>query len=301
MTLEDKVRPGLLRVDVPIGELTTYKLGGPARYFAEPGSEAELLQLVGAARSEEIPVLFLGRGSNLVVSDEGWPGLAVRLAGEFLEVTVPASGLIVAGGAVPLPRLARMSVESGRGGLEFYVGIPGSVGGAVRMNAGGHGSSTSDVLHSARVWLADNEEPDEIGVGDLGFDYRRSRLGSADVVISATFRTTQSSVEAGSATLREITRWRRENQPGGTLNAGSVFKNPPGAAAGRIIDRLGLKGFSVGGASVSVRHANFFEAAPDASARDLYRLVATVRQIVHDETGIDLEPEIQFAGAFDED
>lgn len=301
MKLVDLVAAGRLREHVSLAALTTYKLGGPARFFAEPSSESELFDLVAAARREGVEILVLGRGSNLVISDRGWPGLAVRLAGDFNRIEVAETGIITAGAAVPLPRLARESVEAGRGGLEFFVGIPGSVGGAIRMNAGGHGASTADVLDHARIWFGAAGEIQAADPERLELSYRHSSLGPNDIVLFASFATKPVSVEAGNAKLREITRWRRENQPGGTLNAGSVFKNPDEGPAGKIIDELGLKGFRVGSASVSRRHANFFEAAPEATASDVHRLVSRVREIVREKTGIDLEPEVQFAGSFDED
>ncbi len=207
--------------------------------------------------------------------------------------------MVTAGAAVSLPRLARETVKNDRGGLEWCVGIPGSVGGAVRMNAGGHGSDTAGSLVTATVLELETLDARHMSAADLELEYRHSALTDGEVVLDATFRTVDQDREAGEAHLREITRWRKEHQPGGTFNAGSVFKNPPGDAAGRIIDELGLKGFRVGGAQVSTRHANFFEADRSASARDVYELVAEVRRRVKGATGIDLEPEIRFIGSFD--
>jgi UDP-N-acetylmuramate dehydrogenase len=291
---------GLVRRDAPLGPFTTYKFGGPARWLAEVGSVSALVAVLEARRADgAVPLLVLGRGSNVVIADAGFDGLVVRLAGEFLGVSLDGP-TITAGGAVALPRLARFAVEHERGGLEWCVGIPGSVGGAVVMNAGGHGSDTAGWLVDAAVMDADAAEPAVLTTADLDLGYRHSSLSGRHIVLSARFRTIGQPSSEGERLLRGITRWRREHQPGGTLNAGSVFKNPSGDAAGRIIDALGLKGHAVGGAAVSHRHANFFEAGPGATAQDVFDLVKSVHDIVAQATGVDLVPEIRFAGSFRE-
>lgn len=287
-----------LRRDVVLAPYTTYRFGGPARYLVEAESEDDLSAAGSLAAAEGLPVFVLGRGSNVVVSEKGFDGVVIRLGPGFATRTFHEDGSVTAGGAVPLPVLARESVKAGRGGLEFYVGIPGSVGGAVRMNAGCHGSDTAGWLLIARVVTLPEGQASDRTPGDLGLSYRHSDLGDADVVVAARFRTEPCPPEAGEARIREITRWRRDTQPGGTLNAGSVFKNPPGDAAGRIIDQAGLKGFRVGAVEVSTRHANFFVAAEGATASDLYALVAAVRLRVREATGIDLVPEVRFVGDF---
>jgi UDP-N-acetylmuramate dehydrogenase len=195
-----------------------------------------------------------------------------------------------------LPVLARRAAAAGRGGLEFFVGIPGSVGGAVRMNAGGHGRETAEVLLRARlVDLAGGGDEVERPASDLALGYRCSAVGPSQIVTGADFAVRDASPADCEAAVAEIVRWRREHQPGGA-NAGSVFRNPPGDAAGRIIDALGLKGFRVGGAVVSPKHANFFQADPGATADDVYRLVHAVRGRVREATGLDLEPELRMVG-----
>jgi UDP-N-acetylmuramate dehydrogenase len=288
----------LVRCGVPLGPLTTYKLGGAANAFLEAGDEASLREVL-ATVDPAVPVLVLGRGSNIVFSDAGFPGLVVKLGGEFLAVGIDASGVVTVGGAVPLPRLARQAAEAGRGGLEFYVGIPGSVGGAIRMNAGGHGSDTSEWLLSARILDVRSGDVRELDAAGLDLAYRHSNLDADDLVLEARFRTVERQREASEGMIREITRWRREHQPGGTLNAGSVFKNPPGDSAGRLIDASGLKGHRRGGVSVSTMHANFFVAGVDATAQDVFDLVNDVRRRVADRTGIVLDVELRFAGPFD--
>lgn len=289
---------GRVQTNVPLGSLTTYKLGGPARYFIQLETDDDLSLVADALQVDPQPILIVGRGSNLVVADSGWTGLAMQFGAGFSDFDLDDAGRVTAGAAVPLPRLARQSVSRGRGGLEFFVGIPGSVGGAVRMNAGGHGSDTAEWLVQARVFDLATGTWKQLDVEELDFHYRSSAIGPADLVVSAVFKTVPRAVEDGKARLREITRWRRQHQPGGTLNAGSVFRNPEGDAAGRIIDGLGLKGFRIGGAAVSKKHANFFEAGPDATAQDVYDLVKEIQRIVREKTEIDLVPEVQFAGTF---
>lgn len=287
---------GVVSESVEIGSLTTYRLGGPARYLAEVADRATLEVVIEALDDE--PVLILGRGSNVVISDRGFAGLVARLTGEFEQIEV-AGGRVVAGGAAWLPSLARETVARGVRGLEFFVGIPGSVGGAVRQNAGGHGSETREWLVEAEICSIRSGVARRSGPDDLEMSYRHSSIGSDDLVLSATFRGETGDPEEGRELIASIIRWRREHQPAAVYNAGSVFRNPPGDSAGRIIDALGLKGFSVGGVRVSEKHANFFVATPDATASDLYELVTQIRARVGSETGIDLTPEIQFVGEFE--
>lgn len=292
------VERGMIAPDNNLARLTTYKFGGPARYYAEPESESELLELARAIAEASLRVLVLGRGSNLVIADAGFNGVVIRLGGSFGGIAIDDAGRVLAGAAAPLASIARFGIESGRGGLEFFIGIPGSVGGAVRMNAGCHGSETGEFLETARVVDLVQSTVGERTPADLELGYRSSNLAATDVVVAATFRTTPSDPVAVRDRIREITVWRREHQPGGTYNAGSVFKNPPGDSAGRLIDALGLKGFRVGQVSVSDRHANFFVADEGALAQDLYDLVWAVRRRVGEARNVWLEPEIQFVGEF---
>jgi UDP-N-acetylmuramate dehydrogenase len=289
------VADGIVREDVPLGPLTTYKAGGPARIFATLDDLAQLRRVVESGLPREHRVLVLGRGSNLVVADAGFDGLVLRLGGAFGDISTEGER-VVAGSAAPLPRVARSSVESGVLGLEFFVGIPGSVGGAVRQNAGCFGVETSDCLVSANLIDLHDGTERRVDADGLDLGYRHSNLGSHHLVIDATFRGRPGSIAAGKEKMREITRWRRDHQPGGTLNAGSVFKNPPGIAAGQLIDDLGLKGMREGDVSVSEKHANFFVAGPNATSADIYRLVARVKDTVFERSGTILDPEIQFVG-----
>ncbi len=294
-----KTRHASMQRDVELAPLTTYKLGGVAAWFADVEDEDTLRAVLRSAGDVEF--LVLGRGSNLVVSDHGFPGLVIRLVGAFLQAALNEDGSLAAGAGMPLPRLARFAAAHDRGGLEFFVGIPGSVGGAVRMNAGGHGSDTATWLLDATILnrLTLHERSDE--PADLDLAYRHSNLDDADLVVAARFRTIEQSRARGEEILRDVTRWRKQHQPGGTLNAGSVFKNPRGDAAGRIIDALGLKGYRRGGVAVSDVHANFFVSNEGARAQDVWDLVWAIRRRVGDETGVWLEPELRFVGRFEGD
>ena len=283
----------------PLGPLTTYRVGGPAALLVEAHSVGDLALAARAVAAGEVPVLVVGRGSNLLVADAGFPGLAV-VVGEGLDgVEVDAAAATVrAGGAAFLPVVARRTAAAGLTGLEWAVGVPGSVGGAVRMNAGGHGSDTSRTL--ARVGLLDLGDGEaaavrEVDAGDLRLGYRRSSVGPGDVVVWAQFRLEAGDREASEAEIAEIVRWRREHQPGGQ-NAGSVFTNPPGDSAGRLVEEAGLKGLRVGSATVSPKHANFVQADEGGSADDVMALIEEVRQRVQDRTGVHLATELHLVG-----
>lgn len=289
------IADGVIRERVPLGPLTTYKSGGPARLFAEVDGRERLAELIGSGVTRDNEVLVLGRGSNLVVADSGFDGVVLKLGPGFAEIRVGAAD-VTAGGAAPLPRLARAAVDGGLRGLEFLAGVPGSVGGAVRQNAGCFGAETKDRLTEAEIVDLASGAVRRSGPEGLELSYRSSNVEPSDLVVEAVFRAEAGDPAAGRREIRRITRWRRRNQPGGTLNAGSVFKNPEHISAGELIDSLGLKGMSVGGVRVSARHANFFVADAGAVSDDIYLLTRAVRDRVLELTGTDLEPEIQFIG-----
>lgn len=294
--------PGRVQRDAPSAALTTYRCGGPIAVLVRAGGDEDLAAVAAAARAHSVEVLVIGRGSNLLVADEGFAGIGVVLEGGFESLDVDAgAGEVRAGGAVALPVLARRAVSAGVSGLEFFVGIPGSVGGAVRMNAGGHGRETKDVLVDARVFSFDDSAARVLGVEALALGYRCSGLGPREVVTAARFRGEPAADPAASvARIDEVVRWRREHQPGGQ-NAGSVFTNPPGDAAGRLIEASGCKGLRIGGARVSEKHANFFVADPGARARDVHALVLEVQRRVAEATGVLLRPELHLVGFVQED
>jgi len=290
---------GFASADLPLAPHTTYKLGGPALVFATPHDEQQLLLVAEAVRSTGLPTLVVGRGSNLLVADQGFLGIAISLASmadwvEFDDTVVHV------GAAVALPVLARRCASSGLVGFEWAVGVPGSVGGAVRMNAGGHGSDMAATLLGAQVLDLHTARRRWVPVDELGLHFRGSDLADHQVVLDARLQLQRGDAEEATATLTEIVRWRREHQPGGQ-NAGSVFVNPvPGELpAALLIDRLSLRGFRIGGAFVSEKHANFIQADDTATAADVRSVMKHVRAAVLASTGVALRSEVKLVG-FDE-
>ena len=282
------------RRDVPIGPMTTYRVGGAAALFVEIAGDDDLRLVAEAVRSTGVDVLVVGKGSNLLVADAGFDGLAVSLGDAYGDVEVDGSR-VRAGGAVALPVLARRTVAAGLTGLEWAVGVPGSVGGAVRMNAGGHGSDIAATLARVRVCDVATGEDGVVTAADLVLGYRSSAVTSTRLVVWAEFDLAPGDADSGAAALEEIVRWRRANQPGGQ-NAGSVFTNPPGDSAGRLVDAAGCRGLRRGSAHVSIKHANFVQADPGGSADDVAALVAEVRRRVQEVHGVDLHPEVRLVG-----
>lgn len=294
---------------VPLRSLTTFRVGGPADVLVRVRNRSEIERVAAVVRLTGVDVLVVGQGSNLLIADEGFRGVVVVLDGEFSQSQFPTPrpvsaeddpttgsvGVVVAGGAVKMPVLARQAAQRGLSGLEWMVGVPGSIGGAVRMNAGGHGSDVAANLVSADVWSLDSEGQRTLDNGELALGYRRSNLRDLDVVLSAVFTVGTCDVAEAEDNLAEIVRWRREHQPGGA-NCGSVFTNPPADSAGRLIDAAGLRGMRLGTASVSEKHANFIQADGDASAADIWALIITVRQRVFEASGVVLHPEVRTAG-----
>ena len=273
---------------------TTMRTGGPADLFAVAHNAFELRGLVRFVRARRIPLLILGRGSNLVLADAGFRGLVVQVRAEGARVE---GDRYLADAGVPMARAATETQAAGLTGLEYGLAIPGTVGGAVWGNAGAHGSDTAGVLESATVLLADGSEAVLTGT-DLGFSYRHSRFKDApdELILSAVFHLTPADPGEIRARLDEIRRWRREHQPLGIPSSGSVFRNPSGDSAGRLIDALGLKGYRVGGAVVSEKHANFIVNDAHGTAADVRRVAEHVRAEVRARHGIALAFEVEFAG-----
>jgi UDP-N-acetylmuramate dehydrogenase len=293
--------------DRPLGPLTTYRVGGPAAAFVEVATDDELAALAAAvAAGPRVPVLVVGRGSNLLVADAGFGGVAVQLSGAFESIDVGAAdgapgdvATVGAGGAASLPVVARRTAAAGLRGFEWAVGVPGSIGGAVRMNAGGHGSDMAAVLAGVRVVDLATGEDGWMGADRLDLSYRHSSIGPTRVVAAAELRLVRGSASEAEDEVAEVVRWRRANQPGGT-NAGSVFTNPPGDSAGRLADAAGCKGRRRGTAVVSSKHANFIQADAGGSADDVVALMAEVRAAVAEVHGVELVAETRLVG-FDDD
>ena len=294
---EDLLSKGLLegvKRRHPLGPLTAYRVGGSAALFVRPTDQEELVRVAEATASAEVRLLLVGRGSNMLVSDEGFEGLAVQLGPGFERIRLSEGG-VVAGGAAGMPVVARRSVVEGLTGFEWAVGVPGSIGGAVRMNAGGHGSDLAAVLRSA--WLVDLASGDRSlrTVEELDLGYRSSAVAPSQVVVEADLSLRPGSAEDGERLLAEIVRWRRENQPGGQ-NSGSVFTNPSGDSAGRLIDLVGARGLRIGTARVSEKHANFILAERGGLAADVLLVMAEVSRRVGEGLGVDLIAETVLVG-----
>jgi UDP-N-acetylmuramate dehydrogenase len=287
----------------PLGPLTTYGVGGPAGLLVEIEGPADLVAVRRVLAGTDLPVCVVGRGSNLLVADAGFDGIAVHLGPGFHVVTLPEQTgprpfSVRAGGATPLPVLARQAADEGWSGLTWAVGVPGSVGGAVRMNAGGHGADMAGCL-LRYTWV------DVTGAGGgtddvahLDYRYRHSSLGPSQLVLEAELAVTPGDAVAERAALAAIVRWRRDHQPGGA-NAGSVFTNPPGDAAGRLIEEAGLKGHRLGSAHVSAKHANFIQADKGGRADDVRALMEHVRSVVATRSGVHLAAEVRLLGFTD--
>ena len=288
-----------LRHDEPLGSLSTYRVGGRAARYVEVADPDELAAVAAALASLDppVPTLVVGRGSNLLVADAGFDGLALQLGPAFAtaELVDGDPTLLRAGGAASLPVVARRSVAAGLSGFEWAVGVPGSIGGAVRMNAGGHGSDMSEVLDRVRVIDLATGEDVSMGLAALDLSYRHSSITASQVVVEADLRLGVGDVAEGERQLNEIVRWRRANQPGGH-NAGSVFANPDGDSSGRLIDAAGCKGLRIGTAEVSTKHANFIQADDDGAADDVHALMVEVARRVHEHSGVRLRAETVLVG-----
>jgi UDP-N-acetylmuramate dehydrogenase len=287
--------------DEPLARFTTMRVGGPGDLFAVVHNPFELRALVKFARSRAIPYTLLGRGSNIVISDAGIRGLVIQDRAEGARID---GDRYHAGAGVAMARAATETQKAGLTGLEYGLAIPGTVGGAVWANAGAHDAETASVLESATVLLADGSER-VVPAAELRFAYRDSRFkdaeplpagGPAEIVMGATFRLQPADPDVIKGRLDEIRRWRQTHQPLGIPSAGSVFRNPEGDSAGRLIDELGLKGTRVGGAVVSEKHANFITNDQKGSATDVRRLGELVRARVREAHGIELRFEIEFVG-----
>lgn len=289
-------------LDHPVASLTTYRVGGRARVFVRVDREPQLGRVAEVAAAHSLAVIVIGRGSNMLVSDRGFPGIVVQL-GDFASHTdIGDDPVVGAGAAVPLPVLARRTAGAGLTGFEWAVGVPGSIGGAVRMNAGGHGSDMSASVIDARLFDWRDGSTREVERADLGLRFRGSSIGDDSVVLGVRLGLAVGDRAVCEATIEEIVRWRRENQPGGQ-NAGSVFVNPvPGEIpAGRLIDECGLRGFRIGSATVSTKHANFIQADEGGRAEDVFAVMSHVRRVVADKTGHVMRSEVRLVGFPDSD
>jgi len=285
-----------VRRSFSMAPLTTFRIWGPAALYLEPESDPDLVAAGEALAASGLPFIVIGKGSNLLVSDEGFPGLVLRL-GRGYRWAARDGNRLRAGGSMPLPALSGVALRHGLAGLAFGVAIPATVGGAVRMNAGAHGHSMADVVTSVEVLhLRDGRSE---SIADAGFSYRRSTLPEDAVVTGLTVTLEPGDPVSIRAEMDAARDWRRRTQPLAEPNCGSVFKNPPGDHAARLIEAAGLKGRRVGGAQVSTKHANFIVAEPGARAGDVLTLIHVLQDAVEADAGVRLEPEVHLVGAFD--
>ncbi|MDP8969017.1 MAG: UDP-N-acetylmuramate dehydrogenase [Actinomycetota bacterium] len=299
---------GPVRAHESLAAHTTLRVGGPAAAFVRAETADDLVAVAELCAEHDRPWLVLGRGSNLLIADSGWPGVVVTLGRGFRGVDVdPAAAgsdpevAVAAGAAEPMPSLAVTVADQGLGGLAFGVAIPGSLGGAVRMNAGAHGRELRDVLESAEVVrLACGGVRQRLSRDQLAMGYRHTALPPDAVVVRARLRLRRTDPATLAAEMAEMRRWRRAHQPISEPSCGSVFRNPDQDSAGRLIEAAGMKGYRVGGARVSDVHANFITAEPHATAADVRQVIGDVQRVVARRQGVWLRTEVVLAGFADE-
>jgi UDP-N-acetylmuramate dehydrogenase len=291
-------RPRGVQEDYPLSRLTTVRTGGSGEFFARAGSVEEALELLAWAQGEGIATSVVGSGSNLLIADEGVEGLVIKLDRELASITVEGTR-IIAGGGARLPSVAARAAAGGLSGIEFGVNIPGTLGGAVRMNANAYGGELGRVLEwveIAKGGVLERREPQ-----DLGLAYRSSNLGPGEVVLGASLLLEPAPLEEVKGTLEEMRRRRHEAQPQGIKTFGSTFKNPEdpraqGRSAGLLLAEAGCNGFAVGGARFAPKHANFIENTGEATTGDVLAVMAEGRARVLERFGVELEPEVQRLG-----
>jgi UDP-N-acetylenolpyruvoylglucosamine reductase len=290
--------PSIVQRNFPLSRMATVRTGGEAEYFARAGSGAQLRELLGWAKATGAPVAVVGSGSNLLIADEGVRGLVMKLDRK-LALIAHEGERIVCGGGARLPSVAARAAQAGLSGVEFGVNIPGTVGGAVRMNANAYGGELAHALEWVEVVTAGGSE--RRTPAELGFEYRRSNLTAGEIVARASFVLEPARTEAVKATLAEMRKRRHEAQPQGIKTFGSTFKNPDdpraqGRSAGLLLAEAGCNGLAIGGARFAERHANFIENTGSASTADVIAVMAEGRRCVLERFGVALEPEVQTLG-----
>jgi UDP-N-acetylmuramate dehydrogenase len=288
-------QPGTrLRFSEPLAKHTHFGIGGEASAYIEVSTVNELAVLGRFHRKWEVPVAVIGRGSNLLVSDKGFKGIGVRLIGELAKLEVDED-VVTVGAGLSLPRLSKVMSKSGLSGVEFALGIPGTVGGALIMNAGAWGSSFGDVVTDVTV-TRDIGELVTLTHDEANFEYRHSGLDAYFCVVGATLKLQPGNVDTITTQMNALFKQKTDTQPFAEENAGCMFKNPHGDSAGRLIDISGLKGYRIGGAEVSTVHGNFILNINNATAEDVLNLVAHIQKQVREKTGISLQTEVKRLG-----
>jgi UDP-N-acetylmuramate dehydrogenase len=290
----EEVLGDLVERDASLGALTTYRVGGRAAARVRAESVEHLVAIGRLVARYGFPVVVVGKGSNLLVADTGFAGLVVSLGDGLATIEIDGTR-VLAGGAAPLPVVARRTAAASLTGFEWAVGVPGTIGGGVRMNAGGHGSDMAASVVGVRVVDLATGEDEHMSIDALGLGFRRSALVATQIVTVVELHLEPGDRAHSEAEIAEIVTWRRENQPGGA-NAGSVFTNPVPDSSGRLIDLAGAKGLRHGSAAVSTKHANFIQVDEGGSAGDVAVLMAEVRAMVVERTGVDLHAETHFLG-----
>ena len=286
-----------VRENEPMAAHTTFKTGGPADLMLLPRTEEGLVSVLRVLRGEDVPYVVIGRGSNLLVSDEGLRGAVVKLSDGMDSVSVRENSVTAQTG-VPLKALCLETIRAGLAGLEFAGGIPGALGGAVYMNAGAYGGEMKDYMTSVRV-MDSGLEIREIPAAEMEFSYRHSAaMEKGYIILGAVFSLPEGDPQLSMDKMNELKARRREKQPLAYPSAGSTFKRPEGNYAGALIEACGLKGFTIGGAQVSEKHAGFIINTGNAFSRDIYELILHVKEVVLKETGVILEPEVKMLGEF---
>ena len=294
MSLALSTEDGVVLPDEPLSRHTTWRIGGPARWFCRVKTEEGLARVLEAAARDSAPLALLGMGSNILVSDDGFAGYVVRLEGDFLSVSIQGD-LMAAGGGAALGGVCAAAARAGLSGIEPISGIPSSIGGAVRINAGAYGGEIFDVLESARLVSRAGERRQALA-SEIPHGYRWTKLvETEEIVASARLKLRRASRDQIESKTRQVTEKRRGALPS-EPNAGSVFKNPPGDYAGRLIEACGLKGVRRGGAAISLRHANVIVNAAGASAADVFELMRLARDRVRERFGVTLSPEVELLG-----
>ena len=277
-----------------IGQQTTYRTVAKCSLYVLTNNEAELLLVSSVIQKADLKVALIGNGSNLLIADSGFDGLVVSLGRGFEEIEINEN-FVEAGAAVQLPVLARKTTSVGLTGFEWGVGVPGTIGGAVKMNAGGHGSDMDQSIKNAEIIDLLSGQKSLLTLNELDFGYRTSSIEPHEIVTRATLDLQEGVKSVSEEKIKEIVRWRLENQPGGQ-NAGSVFTNPDNQSAGQLIEETGSKGLRIGTAEISEKHANFIQVDPEGNAADVYALMKEVRRRVFEEFGIELQIETKLVG-----
>ena len=303
-TMDETQRKGLvqimgenIQVDRAMSQYTTFRIGGMADAICFVQDLGELQQVLSYLKEEKIPYLLVGRGSNLLVRDGGFHGAVIIMQGQLATIKQHEKNdqMLVAGGGLMLSELVKFCSHRGLGGLEFLSGIPGTVGGAVTMNAGAFGRAMGDVIQQVDL-ITPEQEFTSRNRSDLTFSYRETSIKEGSLVVRASLQCAQETSEIVSGRVAEYLTRRKETQPLEYPSAGSVFRNPPGDYAGRLIEQAGLKGEKIGGAMISPKHANYIVNTGDAKAEDVLRLMEIAKEKVREATGIELEPEIKVVG-----